>query len=174
MSVLAGAKFLIGDWLGLKAATIEKPIVKLIQQSAQSVPSDTDTEILFGPGSEDTDTHGYHDTRTLTHRITPQLAGYYRLTGGVFWGSDTDLISWYSAIAKNGSVQAPRVRDVLPATATANLTRGLQVSTILQANGTSDYFSLVGRQLQNTPGALNTLVGSSLVSCLECEFLRPL
>jgi hypothetical protein len=138
------------------------------------VPSDTDTAIQFGPGSEDIDTHGWHDTSANTSRITPNQPGYFGLTGVVFWAADTDLISWQTMIGKNASIQPPRVRDILPATATSSLTRGIQVTARLQANGTGDYFELFGRQLQNSPGALNTLIGSSLVSVFELEFLRPL
>jgi hypothetical protein len=60
--------------------TIRKPLVRLIQSVVQSIPHDTDTAFTFTAGSEDIDTHGFHDETTNPSRITPSVAGYYLLT----------------------------------------------------------------------------------------------
>ena len=155
--------------------TIRAPIVRLIQAAAQSVPSNTDTAVTFGAGSEDIDTHGYHDTAVNTSRITPLLAGYYQLTGVVSWAADTDIIRHDAVFAKNGSGVAPRNRFVTDATATANAARmTYPVVAVLTANGSTDYFELIANQLQNAAAAENTLVAGSSASVFECIFLRPL
>lgn len=174
MPVYAGSRGFAAAINAIAAGSTEKPLVRLVQQSAQSIASDTDTAITFGASSEDIDTHGFHDTATNTSRITPTVAGYYRLTGSVFWANDTDLVSSYSSLGKNGTIIAPRSRMVLPSTATSSLTRAIPVTAIQQANGSTDYFELFGRQLQAAAASLNTNTGGSFASVLECEFLRPL
>ncbi|MGX6605671.1 hypothetical protein ACWKSP_26585 [Micromonosporaceae bacterium Da 78-11] len=145
-----------------------------MQQSAQSIASDTDVALTFGAASEEIDTHAFHDVTVNNSRIIPTVAGYYRLSGTVFWAADTDVISTYSSIGKNGSIIAPRVRAVWPSTATASATRSSPVTAIQSANGTTDYFELFGRQLQAAAAALSTGVSGSFSSVFECEFLRGL
>jgi hypothetical protein len=174
MTVFAGNRIFASDINAIINATTAKPMVRLVQQSAQSLSSDTDTAITFGASSEDWDTHGFHDTSTNTSRITPTVAGYYRLTGAVWLAADTDVISYYSMIGKNGSVVGPRIRTSLPSTATASTTRSIQVVAVQTANGSSDYFELFGRQLQAAAAALNTNAAASAASVFECEYLRPL
>jgi hypothetical protein len=163
------------DVTTLEDYTIRRPIVRLIQQVAQSVASNTDTAVTFGAGSEDIDTHGYHDTAVNTSRITPLLAGYYQLQGVVSWAGDTDIIRHDAVFAKNGSVVAPRNRFVTDSTATAASARmTYPVVAILTANGSTDYFELICNQLQAVAGALNTVVAGSSTSIFECLYLRPL
>jgi hypothetical protein len=168
----AGDPIPYSDLQAIINGSTQKPLCRLVQQVAQPLTSGTDATITFGTGSEEIDTHGLHDVTTNTTRITPTLAGYYRLTGTVYLAASTTVTSYWSNIAKNGSIQSPRSRMVLPATATTSFSRSLTVSLMLQANGSSDYFELIGQQ---TSGAvLNTAVGAGTASVLECEFLRGL
>ena len=171
---VAGGTTGYADYAALANGSIQKPLVRLIQQSAQSIPSDVDTALTFGAASEDIDTHGFHDTSTNPSRITPSVPGYYRLTGTVWYSVDTDLVSYFASIGRNGSFVGPRTRMVLPATATSSLSRSVPVTAMLQANGSGDYFELFARQLQTTPGSLNTMVTATFASVFECEFLRSL
>jgi hypothetical protein len=170
---LAGSRIAASDLNAVIAATTAKPLVRLVQQSAQSLASDTDTAITFGASSEDVDTHGFHDTSTNTSRITPTLAGWYRLSGTVWLAADTDVTSFYASIGKNGSVVA-RNRLVLPSTATSSAFRSFAVTALLQANGSTDYFELLGRQLQAAAASLNSNVATSFSSTFECVYERPL
>lgn len=169
----AGDTVSAADINAIIAATTGKPLVILTQQSAQSLASDTDTAITFGASSEDLDTHGYHDTSTNTSRITPLQAGWYRLKGVVWLAADTDVISFYASIGKNGTI-VRRNRLVLASTATASAFRALEVNAMQQANGSTDYFELFGRQLQAAAGSLNTNVASSFSCSFECAYERPL
>lgn len=174
MSAVVGGPTFLADLLAAVAGSTQKPLVRLTQQTAQSLASNTDVALTFGASSEEIDTNGFHDTATNTSRITPTVAGYYRLTGTVTLAADTDLVSWQAAIGKNGSIFAPRGLAVLPATATASVPRSAFVSLILSANGTTDYFELFGRQLQTAATTSLTSVGSSSASVFECELLRYL
>ncbi len=174
MAFTVGTPPNITDILALAQASSGSPLVRLVQPAAQSIPSSTDTAITFGAGSEDIDTHGFHDTSTNTSRITPTVAGYYRLTGTVWWAADTDIISIYAGLGKSGNFQAPRQRVVMPATVTASASRSIFVTAVLSANGTTDYFELLSQQTQSAAASLSTAAAGSSSSVFECEFLRPL
>jgi hypothetical protein len=169
MTVYGGDKTLVTDINPIEARTILKPLVRIAQQSAQSLANSTDTAITFGSGSTGFDTHDFHDESTNNSRVTPTVAGYYRVTGTVFVAASAALTSLIATIGKNGTVQAPRHRFK---PGTANVSASAQVSVILTANGTTDYFELFGQQ--TTGGALNTTTGGSFTSVLEVEFLRDL
>lgn len=174
IAVFAGDRIFASDLNTVIAATTAKPLVRLVQQSSQSLASDTDTAITFGASSEDIDTNGFHDTSSNTSRITPTVAGYYRLSGTVWIAADTDVISFYASIGKNGTIVGARTRLILPSTATASATRSAPVSVIQSANGSTDYFELFGRQLQAAAAALNSSTGAGFASVFECELIRPL
>jgi hypothetical protein len=170
----AGNKAPYSEITSIRQASMDKALVRLVAQSAQSLASDTDVALTFGASSEDYDTAGWHDVGTNTSRITPNIAGYIRLSGTVWLGADTDDISFYASIGKNGTV-VQRNRLVLPSTATASAFRSYAVTCVLTANGTTDYFELFGRQLQAAAGSLNTNVAAGgFSSTFEAEYLRPL
>lgn len=152
------------------ANTINKPLVRLIQAAAQSIPNTTTTALTFGAGSEDIDTHNFHDTVTNNSRITPNVAGYYRVT--VTYASVANVATQlFAVVGKNGTAGfvQPLVRHTPAATSAA---KAVSATAIASANGTTDYFE--GLVNQNSGGALNTQVGGSVNSVLEVEYLRPL
>lgn len=172
--VATGGKWLANDINTLITLTLNRPLVRLIQQAAQSIATTTDTALTFGAGSEDIDTHGFHDTSTNNTRITPTVAGYYQLYGVVWWGNADNITSYHAGIGKNGSVAA-RQRTLMPATLLpAATTRSINAAAILSANGTTDYFELFGQQNRATPASLSTNVGGTFSSMFECMYLRPL
>lgn len=173
MSAVAGGPTYLVDYTALATASVSKPLVRLVQQTAQSIASNTDVAVTFGASSEDTDTNGFHDTGTNTSRITPTVAGYYRLTGMVTYAADTDLVDYYAVLAKNGTA-VQRARTILASTATTSTSRTISVTGILQANGSTDYFELMARQLQAAAASLNTNAPGTTSPVFEAEFLRPL
>lgn len=171
---LSGSRAASVDVLAIQAASSTKALVRLVQQTAQTISSDTDTAITFGAGSEEMDTAGWHDVSTNTSRITPTVPGYIRLNGIVWWAADTDDISIYAGIGKNGTV-VMRNRTVLPSTATSSLTRSVAVNCLQTCNGSTDYFELFGRQLQAAATTLATNIGAGgFSSIFEVEYLRGL
>ena len=167
----SGDKIYAADVDDLGDYTIRRPLVRLIQQSAQSLTDNTATAITFGASSEDIDTHGFHDTATNNSRITPTIAGYYLCTGILWLGGATTLAQMWSAIYKNGaSVLINRCKPDL-----ANTTApSVQVSTIVSLNGSTDYVELYALQDDTGGAARNTTTGAANACTLEAIFLRPL
>jgi hypothetical protein len=143
-----------------------KPVCKLIQGSAQSIPNSTATAVTFGVGSEDIDTHGFHDTSVNPSRVTPNVAGYYRVTATYASAANT-ANQLVCNIAKNGTTVQPFHRETPAATSAA---KNVLNSTIVQCDGVSDYIEMY--VTQNSGGALNTQASGGLNSVLEVELSR--
>lgn len=149
---------------------LEKPMVRLIQQSAQSIADATNVAITFGTSSEDYDTHNFHNPSSNTSRITPTVAGYYTFKGMAFMSASNTYTAIASTIAKNGTSLPGFSRS--DATTAVNSSRSQYVEMTLTADGSSDYFELIVSQTSG--GAKNTNVSSPLASVFECVFERPL
>lgn len=172
MTVASGKRAGSADVNAIINSSSGRPMVRLVQQATQTLTSDTDTAITFAAGSEDYDLGGWHDVASNTSRITPTAAGYIRLFGTVWFAADTDDISIYASIGKNGTI-VQRNRIVLPSTATASAFRSVSVTCGQACNGTTDYFELFGRQLQAAAGSLSTNVAAGgFSSTLEVDFQR--
>lgn len=148
------------------ADAIRPPVVRLTQQAAQSLANATSAPITFGAGSEEIDTHGWHDTTTNPARITPTKAGRYRVQGTVNVASSSAVTILYATIGKNGATLQPLPRQKPAATVT---TTSAQVSAIVELNGTTDYIELYGNQTSG--GALNTQASGGVNSVLELEYI---
>lgn len=172
----SGARATAGEVQLIRGSSVDKPLVRLIQQSAQALASDTDVAITFGASSEDFDTAGWHDVATNTSRIIPVGVSpcYVRLRGTVWYATDTDVIVYYASVGKNGTI-VERTQLDLPSTAlSATRPRSVQVVCEQACNGSTDYFELFGRQLQSAAGSLNTNVAAGgFSSTFSLEYLRP-
>lgn len=148
-----------------------KPLVKLIAAATQSLADNTAVALTFGAGSEEFDTHGFHDETTNPTRITPTVAGYYRLRGAVYLPSRADYVTTYLAIYKNGAAGAPISR---PGVSTSSGVRSAEGEAVFSANGSTDYFEAIAFQ-DNSANASATTNQSGGFSCyFEAEWLRPL
>lgn len=105
------------------------PAFSAYQNSSQTVSVNTWTKVSFQ--AENFDTSNCYDT--ATYRFTPNVAGYYQLSGGVSVNTSSCVI--YAAIYKNGSSEkilqysGPTVPAVFG-------------STLIYLNGTTDYVEL--------------------------------
>lgn len=173
MSAVAGGLVQSADITAVTALTTARPLVRLIQQSAQSLTTATNTALTFGSGSEDIDTHNFHDPSTNTSRVTPTAAyaGYYRVTGTVWFATAVMNDQQYQLfVGKNGAIIPPGSRARHNSTTTTQ--RSISTSSMVSANGTTDYFEII--TVQNTGVSLNTQIGGGINSVMEVEFLRPL
>lgn len=167
----SGDKILAADVDDLGDYTIRAPLVRLIQQAAQSIPHNTNTAATFGASSEDIDTHGFHDTASNTSRITPTVAGYYLLTGCYVTVAAADYTNIGCSIFKNGASagiwdrRGPNVTNVV---------KTAYCDAILSANGSSDYFELDVYHTNGAVAARNTSTGTGFATTFEAIFLRPL
>jgi hypothetical protein len=148
------------------ADAIRPPVTRLVQQAVQSCANATNVQITFGAGSEEIDTHGFHDTAVNTNRITPTKAGRYRVVGTVNMASSAAVTILAAFIGKNGLSVQPYVRAKPAATATTN---AASASAIVELNGTTDYVELWVNQTSG--GALNTQASGGVNSALELEYL---
>lgn len=148
------------------ADAIRPPITRLIQVALQSIPNATNTALTFGAGSEDIDTHGFHDTAVNTSRITPTKAGRYRVVGTGNLASSAAVTILVAFIGKNGTAVQPYPRQKPAATAT---TTSASASAIVEMNGSTDYVELFLHQTSG--GAINTQASGGVNSVLELEYL---
>lgn len=157
--------FAVGEILtaaNLNAATVvNNALCQLAQSATQSISNSTSVEVTFD--TEDLDPLAWHSTVTNTHRVTPTIAGWYRATFAIDWGTDDDYTRQLMDVFKNGGDTGPpsRREDQVGGSGARSY---LGVAPLIQMNGTTDYLSL--RVLQtNTSAAANTV---------RCRFLVEL
>src|SRR4051812_6538784 len=128
--VAAGDPVESADITTITDYTTGKPLVRLTQQAAQSIAT-TNTAITFGASSEDIDTHGFHDTVTNNTRVTPTVAGYYRISA-TYISAATVAPFLAVTIGKNGTVVQPRTQVYHAVTSAV---KSVNTSAIQTANG---------------------------------------
>lgn len=145
-----------------KAVTGPKMLPALCQvrmSAAQSIPNGANTTLSFD--TEDLDALTWHAGGTPT-RITPTIAGWYRVTFTTDWQSDTDYFRLLVNILKNGAVTTPLRSIEIPGGA-VTLTPNVSGSvTLVQMNGTTDFLELSAFQVNTSAGA-NTCDATFLV-----------
>lgn len=162
----AGAAAPASEINAILAGTLTRPLVRLVQSVAQSIPDNAFTALTFA--TEDIDTHGFHDTATNTSRITPNVPGVYRFIATYVSATITTPVLQAVKLRKNGTTDlAPTGRGAGTGSNPSQV-----VTAIASMNGTSDYMEVLG--LQDSAGATNTVVSGSSTSVFECEFLRGL
>jgi hypothetical protein len=168
MSLAAGQIVDEDDLEQVADSSSKKPLVRLVQFTAQSIPNATTTALTFGASSEDIDTNGFHDLVTNNTRVTPTIPGYYRVSV-TYAATANTATQLFAVVAKNGLLIQPLVRQTPAATSAA---KSVSASAIVSLNGSTDYVE--GMCNQNSGGALLTQTSGSVNSVLEVEFLRPL
>ena len=119
------------------------PAFSAYQSSAQSLSSGTTTKLQFQ--TEEYDTANAFDPIT-NFRFTPQVAGYYQISGGFRMASvNTNMIL---ILYKNGSAWS-----TIATTGTATMA-AVYGTALMYLNGSTDYLELYGLQFQGTTQAL--------------------
>lgn len=153
--------------------TTQRPLVRLIQQAAQSIPHNTNTAVTFGAGSEDIDTHNFHDVTTNPSRVKPTIAGYYRCRATTLHGSRTDYTAINGWIRKNGTGNLAPAHRYGPSTSSTQVQTTI-AEAIVACDGVTDYVESVVLQGNTAAVAQSTNLSSQFSSVFEVEFLRPL
>jgi hypothetical protein len=119
--------------------SIDGPAFSAYQSTLQSTTSATTTKIQFQ--TEEFDTASCFDS-TTNYRFTPNVAGYYQVSGAVVYAGSTAAIVVY--IYKNGSSYK---RGTNPPTS-----GGSAMSALVYLNGSTDYveFYAISYATQNT------------------------
>lgn len=146
------------------ASDFDRPKVRLVQQSGgtQTINT-TDTTVTFGTGSEDYDTHGWHDETVNNSRITVDRDGYVEFYGSIVVNANTTVTALMCSLFKNGSVLPGIGRDK---PSTNNLSHSAEGSWRVECVA-GDYFELIG----STAGASVTTISSGrFASVFEAEY----
>ncbi len=149
--------------------TAKIPICQLKLPANQSIPTDVNTAVLFGAGSENIDTHGFHSTATNTDRVIPNVPGYYMVQCHVSWATSS-LGNRRLFPSKNG---VPDIGAMMSGDASQ---LSFTAQRIYAFNGTTDYASMIVYQTAgialNIAGSTATNIGNRAM--LEVYYLRPL
>lgn len=175
-----GDKILIADYNGVAGASLVKPVVRLVQTVAQSIPHNVaaGTALTFAAALIDTD--GYFNAGTSTTRVTPSKAGYFRVTGAVFMAAFNSYGAVSCWIRKSGSTAfAPAGRlgggALVKAPGTTAEIAGVACDGLVDMNGTTDYVELMVQHNATTGTAAQlTNVSSQFTSAMTLIYERGL
>jgi hypothetical protein len=139
------------------------PTGKLILGAlSQSIPNAAITQVSYT--TEIRDTYNFHDNVTNNSRVTPSVAGVYRVTASTLWAANaTGARRTY--IGKNGSVIGP---VAVQQAGTANQLSQLVINQV-ECNGTTDYFS--HHVFQDSTVALNVVGDSVESTTFQCALM---
>lgn len=121
------------------ASTVTPKVPLLVaykDSAAQSIPTNTFTKVTFD--AEEIDTDGWFASSTYT----PQQAGYYHVTCGLYWQflqSDIGLVNLY----KNGSLAVRLQRETVNSN---NNDTEVSGDAIVHCNGSTDYLEIYAYQ----------------------------
>lgn len=145
---------------------LNAPIGRIVASGTQVLADNTQVAVQFS-GTDDIDTHGFHNPASNNTRITPTVAGYYRFTGMAFFEGQTTPGTIDASFRLNGSTNlAPAWRGPGSTLSMSGPTTVLQLM-----NGSTDYVELMARQ--DSAGADNTNQSSQFSSVVEWELVRP-
>lgn len=167
--VAAGGRINASTINDIIRGTLNKPAGRLVATSTQALADNTQVAILFGSGSTVFDTHAFHSESSNTSRVTPNVAGVYRISGTGFFATQATPNISDVCIRKNGSTnQAAAWRYAASSTQAVSGITQIEI----EMNGSTDYFELVMRQ--DSAGADDTNQSSQFSSALEWEYVRSL
>jgi hypothetical protein len=129
------------------------PAFSASKSTSQNISTGTQTKVAFD--SEEFDTASCFDTST--NRFTPNVAGYYYINANIRFnlGTVSGNGEYYISIYKNGT-QFKRGfnRGISSPPTGANILLG--ISSLVYANGTTDYFEIYAVQESSTTAVINT------------------
>jgi len=174
-----GDKLLITDLSAVTSGSITKPLVRLVQASAQTIPNNTNQVVNFS--SETIDTDNFFNAGTSQSRVTPTKAGYYRCTATLFMATGGTYLNVSVYMRKNGTTSLPpggRIGGLAfqgaPASAPVSQFAAVSCSVLIDCNGTTDYLEMIAFQTNTAAANQTTNVNAQYAPVLEVEFVRGL
>jgi hypothetical protein len=159
-----------------------KPACMLQQQAAQAIASNTDTVLTFGAGSEVYDDLNWHSTTVNTSRITPTVAGRYKVTARSAYAFNFAIAASSVFVYKNGAIidRIPNIKHYNKTAGGAGTdplnsntaTNGGEMVTYVDCNGTTDYLEMGVNQVSVAAVSQNTNAASSGRSTFTVELER--
>ena len=137
----------------LYAATQNKPSFSVYKTSNQTgIANTTDTLVTWDVEEFDT------NNSFASNRFTPKVEGNYLLNAHLLWVTGVDQSPYVIMIYKNGSLYKATRDSFSGSTSTLGNLPQNQITEIVKANGTTDYFEIYVWQ---GTGSSQTLAGSS-------------
>jgi hypothetical protein len=127
--------FLAGDSTWIAAGGDNTPAFLVTKNADQTISTGTYTQVSFQTETLDTDS-AYN---TTDFKFTPQTAGWYFLFASVRWNTETDFDTSNLGITKNGVTSSELIAMKAAQNAYYN---SMYISTIAEANGSSDFFAV--------------------------------
>lgn len=171
MQFAAGDPIYADDLNELLKYSVNRRHCTLVQQSGQSVSDNTETSITFGSGSESFDDYGWHSTSSNTDRITPNVAGRYRVVAQLVFAFSTTITRCAVSVSKNGSI-IDSSGNHKPNSTNSVATMGGIVETFVDLNGTTDYISMSARHQSSGSASQTTNVSTSGMTKLHVELIH--
>ncbi len=179
MGLGAGQIALDVDFDEVEKASSQKPIVRLVQSSGQSLADNTAIALTFT--SESIDTDGFFSAGVSQTRITPTKAGYYRVKGSFIMQGSATYVNLFLFVRKNGSTGIPpgaRLGGLSATGAPTNAIVAAQATVncevFVDMNGTTDYLELIAQHDTTQNIALSTSVSGAYSPTFELEYMRSL
>lgn len=167
MTIGAGQLAAAADILALQDGMAGSHRCEVVQTVTQSFASGSTVSVLFDTELSDAD--GWHSTSSNTDRVTPNKAGTYLVIGALHFAAATTTTSVHALVAKNGTAVDPSHRHK---PANANQLSTSEVVATVQVNGSTDYISLLGVQVDSGAAARGTAVFSAQRCYLHVIFLH--
>jgi hypothetical protein len=134
---------------------INGPVFRAYVDTAQTITSGTQQKVTFGTENFDS------NSNFASSRFTPTVAGYYQLNASVrLDGGSSGTGELMITIWKNGTEYARGWNNTGVAQSGAGGWFSMQVSDIVVANGSTDYFEIYIQQTSG--GNLGTTLGSNI------------
>lgn len=140
-------------------AALNRHVCKLVAQSAQTIPDNTDTVLTFGSGSEEIDTDGWHSEITDTGLVTVDRDGLYLVIAQVVYAFSTALEYADVGIRLNGTV-GWRSGNFAPTTTNNVSKSGGRLTETIEADAGDD-FSMSAMQNSTANASRDTNTGTA-------------
>jgi hypothetical protein len=142
---------------------IVPPAFRAYLGSAQTLANATSSVIIFG--TETFDSNSFYNTSD--GKFTPTIAGYYFINAQLQFSQSTLNYRYRTRIYKNGS----GILNNQSWNDGSNSELNNPISDIVSANGSSDYFQIVGEQHS---GGNITITNGSTATFFSAFYIRPL
>jgi hypothetical protein len=164
--IAAGQRVRGSDLAAIASATaylLAPPVAQLYHTSAQAIPNNTWTALLFG--TELVDSAGAHDTSTNTSRYTAVYAGTYLVHGRYTYAASATGFRGVR-LAKNGTSLDYTLS--YGGTPTASLTQSVQTQGLVVL-AVGDYVEV--QVMQTSGGNLNTDTSNSAYPSMALRWI---
>jgi hypothetical protein len=170
----AGSRVKSADITTLEGYSSARPMTLVRQATTgQTIANNTTTVLTFPTATavEEYDDLGWHDGSTNTSRITPTIAGRYRIKGHVTWAASNSITCCTMTLLKNGAALTASGNHKPNGTNTL-ATFGGTAEWIADANGTTDYFEMSANHNSTAAVSQTTNVTGSGYTWLLVELIR--